>query len=119
MQKSKDLFFTNITHEFRTPLTIIRSAAQDIIEQAGGDESIRRDVMDIMTHGSNLLVLINQILDIAKITSGVAHPQWKHGDIAGFISMICESYEKYAAGKGIRIAFTAQERSVEMDFIQL
>ena len=119
MQKSKDLFFTNITHEFRTPLTIIRSAAQDIIKQAGGDESIRRDVMDIMTHGSNLLVLINQILDIAKITSGVAHPQWKHGDIVGFISMICESYEKYAAGKGIRIAFTAQERSVEMDFIQL
>ena len=119
MQKTKDLFFTNITHEFRTPLTIIQSAAQDIMKKDGKEETIRRDVMDIMTHGSNLLVLINQILDIAKITSGVAHPQWKHGDIVGFISMICESYEKYAAGKGIRIAFTAQERSVEMDFIQL
>ena len=117
MQKTKDLFFTNITHEFRTPLTIIQSAAQDIMKKAGKEETIHRDVTDIMVHGQNLLGLINQILDIAKMTSGMARPEWKHGDIVGFISMMCESYDAYAAGKGIRIVFTVREKSVEMDFI--
>lgn len=70
MERTRTNFFTNITHEFRTPLTVIISAAQDIQSRNKSDKTLRRDMADIIRHGKGLLDLVNQILDIAKISSG-------------------------------------------------
>lgn len=118
VEKVRTSFFTNITHEFRTPLTVIQSAAQDIMRRSPADEEIRHDANAILRHENSLLNLINQILDIAKMSSGVVPAlKWKHGDIVGFASMICESHKAYAADKGIKLVYSPQEDCVEMDFI--
>ena len=70
MANTRQNFFTNITHEFRTPLTVIISAAQDIQFRNRGDRTLQRDTTDIVRHGKGLLDLVNQMLDIAKISSG-------------------------------------------------
>jgi len=87
VERTRTNFFTNITHEFRTPLTVIISAAQDLLSKAKGDKLLQRNTSDIIRHGKGLLDLVNQILDIAKISSGVAAtPAWTRGDVIGFIS---------------------------------
>ena len=119
MERMKSTFFTNITHEFRTPLSVVQAAAGDVLNRSS-DPEVRRDALDILRHGEGLLNLINQILDIAKLTekSAVkAVPEWKHGDIVGFISMICESYRPFAQTAGVRLVFSSPVEELEMDFI--
>ena len=119
MERMKSTFFTNITHEFRTPLSVVQAAAVDVLNRSS-DPEVRRDALDILRHGKGLLNLINQILDIAKLTekSAVkAVPEWKHGDIVGFISMICESYRPFAQTAGVRLVFSSPVEELEMDFI--
>lgn len=119
MERMKSTFFTNITHEFRTPLSVVQAAAGDVLNRSS-DPEVRRDALDILRHGKGLLNLINQILDIAKLTekSAVkAVPEWKHGDIVGFISMICESYRPFAQTAGVRLVFSSPVEELEMDFI--
>lgn len=119
MERMKSTFFTNITHEFRTPLSVVQAAAGDVLNRSS-DPEVRRDALDILRHGKGLLNLINQILDIAKLTekSAVkAVPEWKHGDIVGFISMICESHRPFAQAAGVRLVFSSPVEELEMDFI--
>lgn len=118
METMKSNFFTNITHEFRTPLTVIHSAAGHIMKETSADSPLHRDAEDIMRHGKSLLSLINQILDIAKLSSGSrCRPEYCRGDIVGYVTMICESHQPYARTRGIRIIYAPAEPSVEMDFI--
>lgn len=117
-ERARTNFFTNITHEFRTPLTVIISAAQDIRAKHKSDKTLSRDSVDIIRHGKGLLDLVNQILDIAKISSGASvNPSWKRGDVIGFITMVCESHLKYAERKDLRIVYGFDVERLEMDFI--
>ena len=116
--KMRSTFFTNITHEFRTPLTVIQAAAQELKDNSEEGTTIHQNASDILTHEKRLLNLINQILDIAKMDATVAKSsQWKHGDIVEFITVLCESLRSYAAEKKISIIFSPQEKPVNMDFI--
>lgn len=118
VERTRTNFFTNITHEFRTPLTVIISAAQDIQSRNRGDRTLQRDTTDIVRHGKGLLDLVNQMLDIAKISSGgAAIPSLKRGDVIGFITMVCESHLKYAERKDLRIVYGFDAERFEMDFI--
>lgn len=119
MERMKSTFFTNITHEFRTPLSVVQAAAGDILNRSG-DSEVRKDAIDILRHGKGLLNLINQILDIAKLTeksSAGTTPEWRRGDIVGFVSMICESHEPFARSMGVRLVFSSPVEELEMDFI--
>ena len=119
MERMKSTFFTNVTHEFRTPLCVVQAAAGDVLNRSG-DPEVRKDAIDILRHGKGLLNLINQILDIAKLTeksSAGPMPEWKHGDIVGFVSMICEGYEPFARSAGVRLVFSSPVDDLEMDFI--
>ena len=109
-------FFTNITHEFRTPLTVIIGLAERI---SGSDniENLKSIGETISRQGHNLLLLINQILDVSKLKSSVSHSEYQHGDIIGYIHLIFEGAKVLANRKNIKYLFQAQEKSVEMDFI--
>ena len=119
MERMKSTFFTNVTHEFRTPLAVVQAAAGDILNRSA-DPEVKKDSIDILRHGKGLLNLINQILDIAKLTeksSAASMPEWKHGDIVGFVSMICEGYAPLANSSGIRLVFSSSVDELEMDFV--
>lgn len=116
-EQMRTRFFTNVTHEFRTPLTVILSAAQDTLRLSPEDSDIHRNATDIMRHGKGLLDLINQMIDIAKMTAiGRRDMQWSRGDIVGFVMVLCESLRTYAAAKGVSLVYVLQEENVVMDF---
>ena len=118
LDKTKNNYFTNVAHEFRTPLTIIQSAARSISGNVEED-SLKDDASDIARHSKDLLNLVNQVLDIAKMTSGLApDPVWRSGNVVAFISGICERNRRYAQSKGITLDFNcASSPVIEMDFV--
>ena len=118
LEKTKNNYFTNIAHEFRTPLTVILSAARSIKANVVEDVEVQEDSKDIITHSTELLSLVNQVLDVAKMTSGIApEPVWRNGNIVGFVSGICERYARYAEEKNVSLSFEYAESEVIMDFV--
>lgn len=117
-EQMRATFFTNITHEFRTPLTVIQAAAQELIRDSEPDSLTYHNASAILRHESRLLNLINQILDVAKMESTATKAsQWRHGDIVEFISVLCEGLESFATEKGINVIYAPREKNAEMDFI--
>ena len=118
MEKMKTMLFTNIAHEFRTPLTVIKAAAEDIRDESGDLPQIREDAVDILRNGGSLINLINQILDIARMSAGSDNvtPSYKRGDIAAFVRTICEANKAFARSRDIIIKCSG-EQTVIADFI--
>lgn len=116
MNLLRENFFTNITHEFRTPLTVILGSAQDIINHENASKTIKDKAKSIEQQGKNLLTFINQLLDISKIKSAVGDPDWRSGNISAYIAMIVESYRDYAHSQKIDLHFLSRG-DIQMDFV--
>lgn len=118
LNQTKSNYFTNIAHEFRTPLTVILSAARSICDNPEDTDGVREDSKDIITHSRELLNLVNQVLEISRMTSSIApEPVWRNGNLTGYVSGICERYERYAAEIGIRIVRDLEEEEIVTDFV--
>lgn len=115
----KDRFFTNITHEFRTHLTVIRMGAQRIKECGEGDvEDIHHQAEVIQRQGQSLLILVNQLLDTAKLRSSVgASPDWTNADLAELIRIAVDSISVVASKRMVSVACDLQEEELPMDMV--
>ncbi len=109
MDEFKSRFYTNITHEFRTPLTVITGIAN----QLKGNEE-QKDLIKRNSH--QLLNLVNQMLELRKIESGAVVIKMKQGDIIKFLRYLTESLISYAEAQGILLHFISDEESLMMDF---
>ena len=116
LDQTKNNYFTNIAHEFRTPLTVIMSAA-NCIRRNAETESLRSDAADIVTQSEELLTLVNQVLGIARMKSSIApDPIWRRGNIAAFVYGVCERSSRLAQSHGVELIYEG-EKDLEMDFI--
>lgn len=105
----KTAFYTNITHEFRTPLTVIMGMTDNI-------KGHQREKDLIQRNSSNLLDLINQLLDLSKLDAGHKQIHYLQADIVPFLQYLTESFYSLAMEKGIQIRFSSKEASIVMDF---
>ncbi len=117
IDKVKSNFFTNITHEFRTPLTIILGHSRQLQNKNIPHEEEKFYLSAIEKQGEQMLRLVNQLLDITKISSGQDNPVWKKGNIVTFIGILIDRYRLFANDKNIFISFYPQSPHIEMDFI--
>lgn len=109
-------FFTNVTHEFRTPLTVILGSAEELKSKSCSKEAAV-EIDAISRQGQRLLILVNQLLDIAKVRSSIGKADWKTGDIIVFIQMIVESIRPQAVKNIIELDYRADKKEVNMDFV--
>ncbi len=109
LDAAKSKLYTNITHEFRTPLTVISGIAN----QLDGNEE-KKDLIKRNSH--QLLNLVNQMLELRKLESGSLVIKKKQGDIVKFLRYLTESIRSYAQAQGIIIHFISDEESIMMDF---
>ena len=114
LDEAKTRLYTNITHEFRTPLTIILGMA-DLIEKKLGD-AFAKEALEIRAKGKKLLHLINQMLDLSKLESGMMHKDLKNGNIILYLKYLTESFKSYAESRNIRIEFSSQLQEFNMDY---
>lgn len=109
LDKLKNRLYTNITHEFRSPLTIIKGLAEEIKGNDTAKELISRNA-------DNLLKLINQILDLSKLESGNMKLDLQGGNIIYHLRQITESFQPIAAAKKISLTFYPATPELFMDF---
>jgi signal transduction histidine kinase len=93
-------FFTNLSHEFRTPLTLILGPTQDLMEEITDDEQ-KIKLQGIQANASRLLLLVNQLLDLSKSESGKLTLSTNPFSINGLVFSVCESFQNFADGKSI------------------
>lgn len=110
--------FAQITHEFRTPLTIILGLSKQLREQKdlSGNNSLTY-LSAIERQGRNLSDLVNQLLDITKLQTADDSIEWKTGNIVSFVEMIFENYSIYARQQGMELQFFCNETEIETDFV--
>lgn len=109
-------FFTNITHEFRTPLTVILGLSRKIRENTEVPQSVSDKASTIERQGNRLLTLVTQLLDISKVKSVIGEPNWQHGNICAQVAMLLETYIDYTANRGVTLKYH-YDQAIEMDFV--
>jgi len=114
LDKAKTRFFTNITHEFRTPLTIIKSVT-DLIK-SGNEQKHIKELHEIEKNSNELLNMVNQILDLRKLESGKMTLDLIQSDIISYIDYIVDSHQYPAQKKGITLRLIKPDLPVVMDF---
>ncbi|MDO6430308.1 two-component regulator propeller domain-containing protein [Flavitalea sp. BT771] len=104
LDRMKIKFFTNLSHEFRTPLTLILSPVDKLIRSI--EDPVRRQLaMTIERNAKRLLHLVNQLLDLRKMEVNELKLNMRKGDLAAFIKTSVESFTDLAEGKGIGLRY--------------
>ena len=115
LQKAREAFFTNVTHEFRTPLTVILGLSHEL--QKGGDQqATAAKAATIERQGGQLLNLVNQLLEISKVSSAIGKQPTQTADIAAYTEMAMEGFREVGRQHGIAVTFSASERPMVTDF---
>ena len=100
----KTKFFTNISHEFRTPLTLILAPIERMIGQAN-DEKQKDQLKFIHRHARRLLAMVNQLLDFRKMEVQKIEAKKSWGNLVGFVEEIGFSFQDLAENKEINFEF--------------
>ena len=103
----KTRFFDNISHEFRTPLTLITAPIESLLAGEYGKlpKPCTKVLSSMKTNAERLLRLISDLLDFSKIEAGKMDVTLKNCDIAGFLSYCVSSMDSIARSKTIKISF--------------
>lgn len=106
VDKIKNRFFANLSHEFRTPLALTIGPLQDAIRGEFGEpgERLRKQLKVMLRNSQRLLRLINQLLDISKIESGEMILKTTNSDIAHMVRELCKSFTPFAERKRINFS---------------
>jgi signal transduction histidine kinase/ligand-binding sensor domain-containing protein/DNA-binding response OmpR family regulator len=110
----KTKLYTNITHEFRTPVTVILGMTRQIKEHP--KEWLHEGLQMIERNGKNLLNLVNQMLDLRKLESGTLSVKLVQGDVLSYLQYIAESFQSFAESKNIRLHFDFELSEFVMDY---
>ncbi|MDJ0646928.1 MAG: two-component regulator propeller domain-containing protein [Flavobacteriaceae bacterium] len=103
MQELNDLktrFFANISHEFRTPLTLIQGPVNDLLDQTSS-EKIKNSLGVVQRNSARLKRLIDQLFEISKLEAKKLTINEQEHELWGFLRAICSSFTSMAANKGI------------------
>jgi signal transduction histidine kinase/DNA-binding response OmpR family regulator/ligand-binding sensor domain-containing protein len=108
LDEIKTRFYTNVSHEFRTPLTLILGPLETAITMsaASGEPAIKTNLDMVNRNAQRLLELINQLMDFSKLESGNMHLHLEEADLIPFLRTCTLSFSSLAVSKGINLQFT-------------
>jgi signal transduction histidine kinase/DNA-binding response OmpR family regulator len=112
--KIKSDFFANISHEFRTPLTLILGPAEKIAKNESANPIKDADI--ITRNSKRLLQLVNQLLDLSKLDAGKLKLEASAANIVSFIKGIALSFESLSEAKDVMIKIKSDSEFIEVYF---
>jgi signal transduction histidine kinase/class 3 adenylate cyclase/CheY-like chemotaxis protein len=101
LDRQKTEFFQNISHEFRTPLTLMVGPLEAAVNSQV-DLSLAQSTI-VLRNSRRLLRLVNQLLDMQRLNAGRMQPTFRPCDLVDFVSQIIEAFRAYSEKKGIRL----------------
>ena len=113
LDAAKTQFYTNISHEFRTPLTIFSGMAEQIESQP---ERWLDEGTEMIKHNSRrILALVNQMLDLSKLDAGKMELRLRQADVIRWLRYLCESCRSYAESRKLELIFETEIPELVMD----
>jgi len=114
LDQAKTLLYTNVSHEFRTPLTIIGGIAEQMSEKPG--EHNKSDAQKIKAQSNILLRLVKQMLDISKIEAKGMQLNEIHGNIGKYVQYLTAQFESLAETNKIELSYQSVEEKIFTDY---
>ena len=114
LDEAKTRLYTNITHEFRTPLTII-TGMSDLI-RTNPEKWLSQGTEKIDRNANILLNLVNQMLDLSKLEAGAMKPHMIKADIVVYIRNIIEMFRSIATKRNIKLIYESNTEKMIMDY---
>ncbi len=102
LDRLKSNFFANISHEFRTPLTLISTPIEKRLASEKLNKADRSEFEMIQRNSNRLLSLVDQLLDLSKLESGNLKLRVSKGDLSPLLRSITSSFQYLAEQKGVK-----------------
>lgn len=103
-------FFTDISHEFRTPLTLIRGNVDAMRQSADFPKALKQSADSLKRNTDRMMRLINQLLEFRRMEEDKLQPSLEETDIVAFLRAIAYSFHDAAANRGLSLGFMPQAR---------
>lgn len=113
LDKIKSRFFANISHEFRTPLTLILGPIEQLLIEDKSEKRSKTYSL-IQRNSKRLLMLINQLLDLSKLESGRMNLNLSKINIVKLVQEVSSLFESVAVKKNIDLVFNSAEKSIQI-----
>lgn len=114
LDQFKSRLYTNLTHEFRTPLTVILGMVNMV--KTNPKKNLSLGLKMIERNGKNLLRLINQLLDLSKLENNVFKLKLEQLDIVQHLEYLITNFKDYAKENGLELSFESSEKELWMDY---
>ena len=112
VEQMKTNFFNNITHELRTPVTLILEPLRQILDNPVAENWLYK-VQLAANNSRKLQQLVNQLLDLAKLEAGAMRPVYHSGQVADLLESVAESYVEKARNLGVKFHYGPLNEQVE------
>lgn len=109
IQRYKLEFFTDIAHEFRTPLTLILGPAASLLEKSKNDPSMTAPLQSIYRNSLRLQKLIQELIQFRKVELGKEHLKPRPVKLNTFVEELLQSFRQYALDKDIMLTYEAPD----------
>lgn len=116
LDRFKSRLYTNITHEFRTPLTVILGMSEQLESDKESPSKVKEKVSYIRRNGGNLLNLVNQMLDLSKVENNKLKVNYIQNDIIPYLRYITESFHSLANSRNVLLRIIPQKLEIQMDY---
>ena len=108
-------FFTNISHDLRTPLTLIITPLQTLLKDTA-DAVLKKKLEVMFKNAQQLLALINSLLDFRKLDVGAETLHSKPGNIVDLVNEISTSFDVYALERRINFTRTLNFKTLWLEY---
>lgn len=112
INKAKLQFFTNISHEFRTPLTLIAGPLQQLLQDYRGSSFMYKKLLVMESNANHLLQLINRLMDFRKFENHQFRLEAAEGNIVKFLREIFLSFTEFAKDGGYTYTFETSNETI-------
>lgn len=118
IEETRNLFFTNVAHQLRTPLTAIMSAVDTIVASQPPAGKENYNAVDVIgRQGNNLLLLVDRILEVGDVHSAIVTPEWRRGDAVAFVRMVVDGYRDNCVEKHLELTYSPRENGADIDVV--
>ena len=106
LDRAKTTFFSNVSHEFRTPITLMLGPLQELVEEPGRGDEERQRLSLVHRNGVRLLKLVNAMLDFSRLEAGRLKAKFEPVDLAQLTRELASNFESATSKAGL--AFTIE-----------